>query len=100
MSTHLKIQELGTIIGSRITFFTRRKEEFVKERRRICKTCPLNSKFKEKKSFKDYLLSIVNTFTPYCTVCGCGIKFKTSVPSAECGLADIGEKPKWIEYGN
>lgn len=94
----MKIQEIGTIIGSRITFYTRRNEKFVKERRAICKTCPLNSRYIKQPRYKSIYYNIVNTFSAYCTVCGCGIKFKTSVPSAECGLADIGKEPKWKEH--
>lgn len=97
MELLLKIQEVWTVLCSRITFYTRRNKPYVINRREICRVCPYNSKYKKKRSIKDYLLSILNTFTPYCTACGCGIKFKTSVPSAVCGLESIGEEPKWIE---
>lgn len=41
---------------------------------------------------------MVNLYKPYCTACGCGIKYKISVPFSVCGLDEIGKEPKWKEY--
>lgn len=93
----MKFSDIKTILLSRITVFFNRKP-YVKKRRTICNGCIYNSKNVKNKGLKSILLSIANTFTSYCTACGCGILFKTSVPSAECGLAEIGKEPKWVEY--
>ena len=34
---------------------------------------------------------------PSCDICGCNIKFKTSVMEEECTLSEIGEEPLWYQ---
>ncbi len=69
-----------------------------KERIKICKTCPYNSK---NISFRDYTSNmwkwyILNLFKPFCSICGCQITAKASVEVEECALDEIGQEPKWI----
>lgn len=93
----MKFKDIKKILLSRVTVIFNRKP-YVRERRQICNNCPYNSKNGKIGSVRDAMLVLANTFTRYCTACGCGIAFKTSVPSAECGLAEIGKEPKWREH--
>lgn len=91
--------KLKAIVQSRVLVYKNRKKEYVLERAEICRTCPFNSINKEKdKTIKGRFLRMVNLYKPYCTACGCGIKYKISVPFSVCGLDEIGKEPKWKEY--
>lgn len=67
------------------SFFTQsRKEDWIEERRSICKTCPLNSRNKKLKTREDFIWYILNLGSTFCTKCGCNVKRKTSLETAEC----------------
>lgn len=83
------------ILKSRVVEKKRRNEPYVIERRAICNLCEFNTKNKKNKTIKDVFKEILNGLTPTCSLCGCGIKFKTVIPEAECGLFDVGKDPKW-----
>ena len=74
-------------------------EDWYKKRLEICDTCPLNSKniSKESLSITDRALikSGICDNGNHCTACKCCIERKASVKIEECGLAKIGQKPKW-----
>lgn len=66
----------------------------LEERRRICDTCPWNSKnIAEPLSLINKMKKKLNK--PFCTACGCFIQEKTKVASEACGLAEQEMEPKW-----
>lgn len=70
-------------------------EKETKERREICAVCPFNSVNAEKLSLVGEIRS--NLTGPYCTLCKCQIKEKTSSPLEECAMYMIGEEKKWFK---
>ena len=91
------IQKIKNIIKSK----TRKNEwegEWHKERYEICRACPYNSFHTKKGTLKWWFFNIANGFKVFCTICGCGIKDKTSIEIEECALKKIGKTPKWTKY--
>lgn len=68
-----------------------------KKRLNHCKTCVHNFKNVSllERTFKDYWWFYLNGFNNQCTICNCGIKFKTRIKEEYCSLENIGGKPKW-----
>jgi hypothetical protein len=68
-----------------------------KKRLKDCNSCKHNFKNVPllKRSFKDYSWFYLNGFNNQCTICNCGIKFKTRIKEEYCSLENIGETPKW-----
>ena len=67
------------------SFFTQsRKEDWIEERRAICKACPLNSRNKKLRTRKDFIGYVLNIGRPFCTSCLCDVKRKTSLETSEC----------------
>lgn len=69
-------------------------EDVVEYRRKICESCPFNTKNVEDKELS-LLQRQKKIIGDFCTKCGCYIDKKTSRSSEACGLEDVGEKPKW-----
>jgi len=79
------IKKIPTIIKAKIKDKKKLEtEEWYKERIEICSDCPLNSKNKEKKSVRYYILSILNLRNDFCTDCGCELTAKASEEMEEC----------------
>ena len=70
-----------------------------KERKKICGGCSYNFKNQplHKRKPIDYYWYFLNGFNTHCTICKCGIKFKTRIKDEYCALENIGQKPKWDE---
>lgn len=84
------IKKIPTIIKAKIRDKKRMAGViWYKQRLEICSTCPLNSKNKEDKSIKYYLLSLLNLRNDFCTDCGCELTAKASEEMEEC------PKGKW-----
>lgn len=66
-----------------------------KERLAICNGCPFHFYNKKEKTFKDYKWYFLNGFTPQCTICNCGVKFKAALAEEYCAKENIGEQPLW-----
>lgn len=69
-------------------------EQVHEERLLICGQCPYNSKNTDTSSFVDSVRKAAVS-APFCTACKCQIYEKTGQASEECGLSEIGQKPKW-----
>ena len=82
----IKFKILYIIIKAKIyDKYKNRNTEWYKERKKICKECPLNSKnLKENKNFRYYILSFLNFRNSFCTYCGCEINAKISVEEENC----------------
>lgn len=68
--------------------------DILADRRRICETCPYNSKNSEEQ------LSLIKRLQkqldkPFCTQCGCFIHEKTRSATEACGREEQGETPFW-----
>jgi hypothetical protein len=55
-----------------------------KKRLEICADCPFNSKNKQEKTARYYLLSVLNLRNDFCTDCGCELKAKASEELEAC----------------
>lgn len=79
--------------------FTKDKDlgDWHKERLKICGGCKYNFKNKpfKKRTFLDYHWYIFNGLNTQCTICNCGIKYKTRLKEEYCALEHIGKEPKW-----
>lgn len=72
-------------------------EDWRERRLEICNTCPLNSKNIDKTKWTVKLKGQValNHGKDTCSACGCGVKAKTKVPHAVCGLEELSKQPLW-----
>jgi hypothetical protein len=74
-------------------------EQFYEKRLEICNGCEFNSKNipNEKLTITDRIKISTGICdnNNHCTACGCCIERKCSVKEETCGLASIGETPKW-----
>lgn len=95
------IQKIKNIIRSRL-IFRNKVPQWVIERRKKCFGCKYN--FKNKSVFnrtkKDWVWYFLNWFNSQCTICNCGVKYKTKIKEEYCSLENIGQKPKWDIYEN
>lgn len=68
-----------------------------KERLKKCNECRYNFKNKSflNKNVYDYWWFFLNGFNTQCTICNCGIKYKTRLKEEYCALENIGRQPKW-----
>ena len=69
-------------------------------RRLICQNCPLNSILaKESKEYFDIFGKYYDGGREefHCSICNCGINFKTASLGSDCGIKDD-EKTKDLEY--
>ena len=98
----LFMKKLIKIIKSR--FKKEPKEKWVMERRKICKTCPYNTKNQQTLSLKVRVYKKLSDFLTWITLsenedlgscghetCGCDVYFKTMMEEEQC--SDI--PPKW-----
>lgn len=90
------IEKIKRIIKSR---FIKDKNlpSWHKERLKICGGCKYNFKNKPllNRTKKDWWWYFLNGFNTQCTICNCGIKFKTRLKEEYCALENIGKQPKW-----
>lgn len=97
------MKKLKTIILSR--FKKESQEDWVEERRRICKVCEYNSKNKEKLSIKERFFKFLSDLYTFITFsdsedlgeceCLCSIYYKTLEETEECFAKEKGEEDKW-----
>lgn len=82
--------------------YNQKVSKWVKKRRKKCGGCKYNFKNKKlsKRTFNDYWWYFLNGFNNQCTICNCGIKFKTKIKDEYCALENIGKEPKWDIYEN
>jgi len=83
-------------------FKRNKNEQWVKERREVCKNCPYNSKNSKKHNI---LLEKLSHLLDYITLsekedlgfceCGCDIAKKTLIEEEQCYSKLIGEEDKW-----
>lgn len=79
------LRKLITIVRAKLRDKNKMEEKkWYKERLAICAVCPLNSKNKEKKTARWYLLSFLNLRNDFCTHCGCELKAKASEELEMC----------------
>ena len=95
MDKFLKLSTWKNIIESRWIYYQNRNKDWYKERKAICDICLHNSKNKKLKTFKEKLFNILNIKKPFCTICGCSVKYLCSLDFNECSLYERGEEPKW-----
>lgn len=89
------IQKIKTIALSR--FKKTKDEDYVKERREICRTCPLNTKNQEKVNLKIKLIKFISDLYTFVTfnkktdlgscgheTCGCDIFYKSIEIDEKC----------------
>ena len=95
MNKFLKLSTWKNIIESRWIYYQNRNKDWYKERKAICDVCPHNSKNKKLKTLKEKLFNILNIKKPFCTICGCSVKYLCSLDFNECSLYERGEEPKW-----
>lgn len=69
-------------------------EDITEKRREACKTCPFNSANIDEKSLLEKWREKV-LGEPFCTLCGCNVKEKTTQPTEYCALRDNGQNPLW-----
>ena len=86
---------LRIIRAKLVTKYTNSKEDWVIERRELCKKCPFMSKNNIQSNFKYKFWNFLNFKRPFCTICGCEIAAKTAEPLEECSLSELGKEPKW-----
>jgi len=91
--------KLKNIIKSRF-IYNRKAPQWVKDRRKHCNRCKYNfkNKVKTKATLKDIWWFILNGFNTQCTICNCGVKYKTKIKEEYCSLENIGKQPKWDIY--
>lgn len=72
-------------------------EEWFKKRMEICSVCEYNSKNidSDKLSAAAKIKKSVCPEKQHCTACGCCLPQKPSQKTEQCGLFDIGIKPRW-----
>jgi hypothetical protein len=77
-------------------------QDWYEKRLEICKTCPSNSANRTEPTLAEKL-NITNLIKKgvcdegnHCMACGCCIERKCATKSEVCGLAEIGEDPKWV----
>ena len=95
MNKFLKVSTWKSIIRSRVQHNKNKKESWAIARVSICNLCEYNSKNTKPKTKAEKVYRLLNLYDPFCLACGCGIKYKTSEPSSDCGLEEIGLEPKW-----
>lgn len=80
------IQKIYRIIKAKLFGkYKYKNEEWFKERKKICDSCPLQSDNKEnKKGLRFVILKTLNLNKPFCTVCGCEIEAKISEQYESC----------------
>lgn len=90
------IKKLGAIPTIYRAFFgkTTIDKDIWNQRLEACNSCPFNSRNATELSKFNKLRSFLME-KPYCTICGCFIKEKTSSETEVCALYEQGEKPKW-----
>lgn len=86
------MHKIVEIIKSRLP---RKKEAFEIKRLEICKSCEFNSDNKKDKFIINVFYKIINFMNTYCTICGCGIKYKVKVKTSMCSLHEIDREVKW-----
>lgn len=94
MGNLLKLETWRQIIESRKVYNQNKTEEWYKDRKAICDSCPFNSKNKKDKTFKEKVIDFFYLGGDYCTFCGCPTKYLCSLKYNECSLCD---DPKWTE---
>jgi hypothetical protein len=90
------IEKLKRILMSRV-IYNQKVPKWVRKRREICNGCKYNfgNKKLSERTFKDYWWYFLNGFNNQCTICNCGIIFKTKIKDEYCSLENIGKEIKW-----
>lgn len=83
------------IINSRLIAYKNSKEPWCKERLEICNTCKFNSKNKYDLTLKEKFLMMIQLTKAVCSICGCNVRYKASVPMASCSREELGLEPLW-----
>jgi hypothetical protein len=95
------LQKARNILGSMVNKLPEDKQYF-KDRMATCGTCEYNSKNVDPSTLKGIAKLRYEGFAPkyltkdFCTACTCPIENKCSVMYEDCGLVEIGKKPKWV----
>lgn len=95
MNRFLKLSTWQMIIRSRIIDWKNNREEWCKERRRLCNKCPHNTKNKLNNTFFNKFMMLIQFTKSVCSICGCAINKKTVVPMSTCSKEEINETPEW-----
>lgn len=92
----MKISKIWTIIRSRLKS-KKNMPDWYYERLKVCEKCPHNSKNKNSLSLKQKILYLLNNLEPFCSICGCNLFAKSSIPypDEDCGMVNLGEESKW-----
>lgn len=94
-SKFLKLSTWKMIINSRLIAYKNSKEPWCKERLKICDGCKFNTINKTDRSLKDKFLMFIQITKSVCSICGCNVRYKASVPMASCSREEIGLEPLW-----